>query len=150
MDSVIERLTLSQILELRSLASNIFIKDKVDIIIWYFSPSGEFLVKSLCFSVCLLFLKIPFFFRIWSSWIPTRISFYVWQVLPSILLVDATIIQDHIPFVSRCLCCLIPNLESIDHLLINSDSASHVWRRINNVYHVGWAYLVSISGVLSS
>lgn len=36
-----------------------------------------------------------------------------------------------------------------NHLLIYSDLASHIWRRANNKFDIGWSSTVNVSGVLS-
>ncbi|KAL2469600.1 Uncharacterized protein Adt_37736 [Abeliophyllum distichum] len=72
---------------------------------------------------------------IWSSIIPTTVSFFCWRLWQGLIPVDVVIqrrIGSHMA--SRCQCCSA--IETIQHLFIDSCIANQVWRHFFDIFHV--------------
>lgn len=64
---------------------------------------------------------------IWNSAIPPKISVFMWRALNKALPVDVMIQRKNISLASKCCCCSKPDIETIEHLFIFSETAIQVW-----------------------
>ncbi|KAF5201191.1 hypothetical protein FRX31_009221 [Thalictrum thalictroides] len=101
--------------------------------IWMASPDGKFSIKSYVHLVQSNQRRQSIFKNIWNSWIPTKVSFFIWKLLKGAIPVDSAITRCHIPIVSKCLCCSQPSEETSLHLFIQSDLAKPVWAHFNSL-----------------
>ncbi|KAL2540715.1 Uncharacterized protein Adt_01693 [Abeliophyllum distichum] len=72
---------------------------------------------------------------IWSSIIPTTVSFFCWRLWQGLIPVDVVIqrrIGSHMA--SRCQC--YSAIETIQHLFIDSSTADTVWRHFADIFHI--------------
>lgn len=65
--------------------------------------------------------------RIWSPWIPTKVSIFLWKVIHNCLPLDKKIKQSGIAICSKCRCCKDSREEDINHLFVGSELATKVW-----------------------
>ncbi|KAL9684647.1 hypothetical protein QQ045_022088 [Rhodiola kirilowii] len=64
---------------------------------------------------------------IWRSWIPPKISFFIWRLFQRAIPTDDAIKRVGIPIASRCVCCASPHEESANHLFFNGDWGRNLW-----------------------
>ncbi|KAL2491524.1 Uncharacterized protein Adt_27152 [Abeliophyllum distichum] len=72
---------------------------------------------------------------IWSSIIPTTVSFFCWRLWKGLIPVEVVIQRrfgSHMA--SRCQCCSA--IETIQHLFIDSCIANHVLRHFSDIFHI--------------
>lgn len=75
--------------------------------------------------------------KIWSKWLPLKISIFLWKMLHNVLRTDLKVRKKGILMPSRCYCCEeLPNHESSTYFLLCSKVAVKVW-----------AYFVKIMGM---
>ncbi|KAL2497862.1 Uncharacterized protein Adt_23412 [Abeliophyllum distichum] len=106
-----------------------------DQIVWTNTSDGRFVTKS-AWQLVRTGSTIQAVYRmIWSSIIPTTVSFFCWRLWQGLIPVDVVIqrwIGSHMA--SRCQCCLA--IETIQHLFIDSPTADTVWRHFADIFYI--------------
>ncbi|KAL2541802.1 Uncharacterized protein Adt_02780 [Abeliophyllum distichum] len=106
-----------------------------DQIVWTDTSDGRFVTKS-AWQLVRTGSTIQAVYRmIWSSIIPTTVSFFCWRLWQGLIPVDVVIqrrIGSHMA--SRCQCCSA--IETIQHLFIDSPTADTVWRHFADIFHI--------------
>ncbi|KAL2497433.1 Uncharacterized protein Adt_22983 [Abeliophyllum distichum] len=106
-----------------------------DQIVWTDTSDGRFVTKS-AWQLVRTGSTIQAIYRmIWSSTIPTTVSFFCWRLWQGLIPVDVVIqrrIGSHMA--SRCQCCSA--IETIQHLFIDSSTADTVWRHFADIFHI--------------
>ncbi|KAL2513416.1 Uncharacterized protein Adt_19016 [Abeliophyllum distichum] len=106
-----------------------------DQIVWTDTSDGRFVTKSAWQLVRTESTIQAVYRMIWSSIIPTNVSFFCWRLSQGLIPVDVVIqrrIGCHIA--SRCQCCSA--IETIQHLFIDSPTADTVWRHFADIFHI--------------
>lgn len=70
--------------------------------------------------------------RLWSNWLPTKISIHLWKILHNSLPVDSNIQRIGVNLCSACSCCQVTQRESMNHLFLHSDLASNIWSHFSS------------------
>ena len=112
--------------------------------------------KDGCFSVK-LFYKVLFgsnsiFFPhqlIWSTWVPTKMSFFAWEASWGKVLTLDQIKKRGRALANRCFLCGNDE-ETIDHLLLHSPVTRLLWDLLLAIFGVYWVFPKSVSETLIS
>lgn len=64
---------------------------------------------------------------VWKKVTSARVNAFTWKVYRGALPVDSNVQSRGIPIASRCVCCARPTVETLDHLLVNSNMARSMW-----------------------
>lgn len=70
----------------------------------------------------------------------SNISASMWHLLRHALPVDCSVQARGITLVSRCRCCVLPKLESLVHLFIQSKVATAVWKCFGEIFHLPFKF----------
>ncbi|GAV89822.1 zf-RVT domain-containing protein, partial [Cephalotus follicularis] len=73
---------------------------------------------------------------IWSSFIPTRIAFFIWKAAFNGISVDKNIQHRGISLASKCRCCPNSNIESLKHLMFQGEVVTNSWGYFSNVFNL--------------
>ncbi|KAL9671504.1 hypothetical protein QQ045_009073 [Rhodiola kirilowii] len=82
------------------------------------------------------------FKNIWQTWIPPKISVFIWEFFHKVTPTDDDVISLGIPIASKCVCCESPQVESTDHMFLSSNVAASLWRFLASVF---WGKCASFS-----
>lgn len=104
--------------------------------IWNLSSHGEFSTKSAWNGIRNSSSDWSIATHIWKSYIPCKISVFVWKLWNRGIPTNNRISQCSIPLVSKCSCCSTPSCESEDHLFKQSEMASTVWKYFADVFGI--------------
>lgn len=77
--------------------------------------------------------------RIWHKYLPFKMSFLVWRILKDKLPFDDTIMRFVHTFVSKCLCCLDFQKETLHYTFIGGKVASHIWKYFGGPLGISWS-----------
>ncbi|XP_042051500.1 uncharacterized protein LOC121796785 [Salvia splendens] len=112
-----------------AIMSTPILPDSPDVPRWTLSRGGNFSLSSAWDSNRARRPRIPALGDIWHGGISTTISVFMWRLISNRIPVDAKLQWRNISLASKCQCCpRQPGLESIQHLFINGQGASMVWR----------------------
>ncbi|KAL9659286.1 hypothetical protein QQ045_024091 [Rhodiola kirilowii] len=56
-----------------------------------------------------------------QNWIPSKISCFLWKIFLQVVPTEDNVRRAGVPIASRCVCCLVPSIESISHLFFDGD-----------------------------
>lgn len=62
--------------------------------------------------------------------------FVCWRARLKALPVDETIKGLGVPIVSKCECCVVPKVETLDHVLCDGEEARNVWNYFVAIFSV--------------
>ncbi|GMP50653.1 hypothetical protein CsSME_00017186 [Camellia sinensis var. sinensis] len=81
---------------------------------------------------------------IWVPGVPSKVVFFLWiAALGRNLTIDNLVHRGHVLVNRYCMCCM--DAESVDHLFLHCDVASHLWGLVCSLFGVVW---VQPQGVL--
>ncbi|KAL9667813.1 hypothetical protein QQ045_002181 [Rhodiola kirilowii] len=117
-------------LELASLSND------PDRLCWARSTDGRFSTKAFrrCLGSPMAHHKI--LAKAWHSWLPPRISVFIWRLHLQALSTDDNISQCGIPFPSKCRCCASPDVETLHHIFLDSDLARQIWTTGHRLFDI--------------
>ena len=98
-----------------------------DKLIWLHSASGLFSIQSTAAKLHLNCKKFRHARLIWSCFLPPKVSIFLWRVTWNGVAVDYNVQSKSIALLSKCNCCLQGHIETLEHLLFQSDLASSLW-----------------------
>lgn len=107
-------------------------QNKEDQSFWALSDNGKYTNKSAWNLVRKSSPKVQFIDKVWNSTIPFKMSFLVWRLWHSKLPFDDVIIKYGKQIVSRCNCCSNPNTNNINHVFVEGQAASYIWKLFGN------------------
>ena len=99
-----------------------------DKLIWLLLASGLFSIQSIAVKLHFNCKNSHHARLIWSAFLPTKVSLFLWRVTWNGVAVDYNVQSKSIIMVSKCNCCLQGHVETLEHLLFRSESASFLWR----------------------
>ncbi|KAG6658115.1 hypothetical protein CIPAW_04G137600 [Carya illinoinensis] len=115
------------------IASPVQILGGSDVRIWKPNPDGNFSTKSAWHLIREIGTICLWKKWLWHSMVPKKMSFVCWRAKKHVLPVDDIISKLGIPLASKCHCCVLPQQESIDHILCSGELAAMVWRYFADV-----------------
>ncbi|KAF5191157.1 Ribonuclease h domain, partial [Thalictrum thalictroides] len=116
--------------------------------VWPHDNSGDFTIKSFVRLCQGDHPKYPLLKRIWSAYIPTKVSFFIWKLLHGAIATDTAIKSCNVPLASRCQCCSLPSIETNHHLFLYSELAKELWRHFNTVFDIKWPRFYNLSTII--
>ncbi|KAF5203460.1 Reverse transcriptase zinc-binding domain, partial [Thalictrum thalictroides] len=116
--------------------------------VWPHDNSGDFTIKSFVRLCQGDHPKYPLLKRIWSAYIPTKVSFFIWKLLHGAIATDTAIKSCNVSLASRCHCCSLPSIETNHHLFLYSDLAKELWRHFNTVFDIKWPRFYNLSTII--
>ncbi|KAF5194192.1 hypothetical protein FRX31_016221 [Thalictrum thalictroides] len=125
-------------------------RSSTDTRIWMHTTGGKFTIKSYVQLIQGNQRRQGLFRNIWNSWIPTKVSFFIWKLLKGAIPVDSAITKCHIPIVSKCLCCTQSSEETSLHLFIQSDLAKPVWAHFNDLAGIQFPRFYNIGLIIKT
>lgn len=105
------------------IASSIQISSGIDVHIWQPNLDGSFSTKSAWHLIRAQGLGSLWRKWLWHKFVPKKMSLLCWRAKKQVLPVDDILIKLGISLVSKCHCCVLPQQESIDHILCSGDLA---------------------------
>ena len=112
--------------------------NEMDQACWCLEPSGQFSVKST-WEVIRPHKNLHTWGEgIWDSFLPTKISFFLWRVFWNRLPSDDRISQMGVYLCSKCCCCgNNPQTETLQHLLFYGEWATRAWNSFLKCFDMG-------------
>ncbi|KAL9658956.1 hypothetical protein QQ045_015584 [Rhodiola kirilowii] len=115
---------------LRDVVNNFHLSNKTDALLWRGCESGKFSTK-VCYEKLRKALpKSKLFKSIWHNWLPTKISAFLWRLWHRALPTDDNASRIGFHIVSKCWCCQSSQVETSEHIFINSDLAVQIWSHL--------------------
>lgn len=118
------------------------------------TPNGKFSVAEYVKSCRHPRPKKDWIDTVWNKFTSFRVNAFSWRVRRGALPMDRNIQTRGIPFVSRCVCCCSPKIETLDHLMLNSDIARFTWDHFahkiqvcQRAQSIGHMYRIWVNGV---
>ncbi|XP_019224305.1 PREDICTED: uncharacterized protein LOC109205994 [Nicotiana attenuata] len=96
--------------------------------IWTPTASGDFTCASAWHVIRQKKPKLLTNTLTWHKRIPFKWSFCLWRALRNKLPTDARVARFSNPTVSKCVCCIRPGFETVDHLFSTGHFAKTVWK----------------------
>ncbi|KAF6171951.1 hypothetical protein GIB67_011848 [Kingdonia uniflora] len=109
-----------------------YIGEEDDIAIWEPAKKGDFSIKSAWEFWRVADVETDRLQWVWYKVIPTKIQVFNWKVWKNIITVDSTIAK-FVCLPSKCSCCENNQYEIIDHLLVNGELATKIWRHFSSI-----------------
>lgn len=82
--------------------------------------------------------------RVWSNFIPTKVSIFSWRLLHEIVPADMVIRRLGIPITSKCVCCVHNSeCEELNHLFLLGELAQSVWKNFSIIFKMDLSRVVS-------
>ena len=107
-----------------------------DKLIWLHSASGQFSIQSTVSKHHLNYKKSRHAWLIWSAFLPSKVSLFLWRLSWNGLAVDYNVQSKSIALVSKCNFCLQCQIEMLEHLFFQSDLATFLCRFFGNLLQV--------------
>ncbi|KAL9688448.1 hypothetical protein QQ045_032869 [Rhodiola kirilowii] len=101
---------------------------------WKGAASGILTVKNVLLARRTAGPHKLIFKNIWQTWIPPKISVFIWKFFHKVTPTDDAVISLGIPIALKCVCCESPQVESADHMFLSSDVAAPLWRFLASVF----------------
>ncbi|XP_027120509.2 uncharacterized protein [Coffea arabica] len=101
--------------------------EEQDELVWRHTVSGRFSLASAFQEVRRASHYSVLHSRVWHSWLPLKISFFMTRLLLGKLPVTAALGRVGVHLASKCLCCLEGAEETLDHVFSEGDIAREVW-----------------------
>lgn len=98
-------------------------ESRADQLIWDKDPSGVVTTRFFWNSFIPVSIPLRKFEVLWQSWIPLKVSCFLWKILHSALPTDDNVMRAGIHMASMCVCCSTPVCESMDHLFLHGNMA---------------------------
>lgn len=73
---------------------------------------------------------------IWHKYVNPKASILNWKIINKALPVDVMIQSRKVSLASKCVCCVNPNIETLDHLFVTSDMAVRVWTYFGGILNI--------------
>ncbi|KAL0447058.1 UNVERIFIED_CONTAM: hypothetical protein Slati_1833700 [Sesamum latifolium] len=109
-----------------------FDEEEVDRPWWKGQSDGAFSVKSAWNLVRMPGIRRPLLNELWHPIVMPSMSIFSWRLLNNFIPVDARLKEKGMVIVSKCCCC--ENIETIEHLFLNSSSVKEVWIYFGNLF----------------
>ena len=103
------------------------INEDDDKCVWTASSNGSFSLKSAWEEIRRKKNVIGSSKFIWHPCVPLKWSIITWRSLLKSLPLDDCITKRGFQLAFKCNCCLSPQVETVDHVFANSDTAEEVW-----------------------
>jgi ribonuclease HI len=110
------------------------IADKDDRPVWKPASSGAFSAKDAWNTVRRHGILFPAAAFLWSSYTPVKWSFTTWRAWMNRMPVDDLMQSRGVALVSKCHCCIAPQIETLDHVFASSQIASQVWKYFGSIF----------------
>lgn len=115
-------------MEIHNIISSISLEPAMlDTLVWKGSTTGSFNSGVFWQATRTKFPLVQWHKHTWNTWLPPKISVFMWKLLHNAIPVDENIRRLNMPVVSKCSCCVNPQSESISHLFVSGDLAQKVW-----------------------
>ncbi|KAF5446730.1 hypothetical protein F2P56_032333 [Juglans regia] len=98
-----------------------------DVLVWMKENNGSFSTKSAWDCIRIQAPPLNWAHWIWHNHIPKKMSIMMWKASNNCLSVDAKIQMAGIPMVSKCNCCVLGNMEDLNHVLCSGEFARQLW-----------------------
>lgn len=129
---------------------DIIFTQKEDFMACTLNSSGAIKIADIYNAIRVTKPKVRWYKFIWNILVPTKYSVFIWRCFNFALPVDVLIQRRNVSLASKCTCCNIPNIETIDHLLVYSETASYIWNyymavsfmffAIINLFMISWIF----------
>ncbi|KAL9676080.1 hypothetical protein QQ045_004293 [Rhodiola kirilowii] len=113
--------------EICTLIDSIQLNDTPDTLKWKYTKDGNFSNKVCYDKIRDHWPKEKLFKHTWRSWIPPKISIFLWRLWHQALPTDDNLAKVGISGASKCWCCSKPKSETVEHLFILGEYAAQVW-----------------------
>ncbi|KAL0312659.1 UNVERIFIED_CONTAM: putative ribonuclease H protein [Sesamum radiatum] len=111
-----------------------FDEEEVDRPWWKGQSDGAFSIKSAWNLERMPGIRRPLFNELWHSTVMPSMSIFAWRLLNNFIPVDARLKEKGMVIVSKCCCC--ENIETIEHVFLNSSSVKEVWNYFGNLFNL--------------
>ncbi|KAJ6802965.1 uncharacterized protein M6B38_366310 [Iris pallida] len=112
----------------KSMLDVMVLNNDKDRICWMLNEDGEFSTKSYWDYYRIRNTPSSWSKFYWNKFIQPRVGAFLWRLSRNAIPVDARLVSMGFQLASRCSCCANPELESIDHLFVRSETATKVWK----------------------
>ncbi|KAL9686221.1 hypothetical protein QQ045_023676 [Rhodiola kirilowii] len=113
--------------EICTLIDSIQLNDTPDTLKWKYTEDGNFSNKVCYDKIRDHWPKEKLFKHTWRSWIPPKISIFLWRLWHQALPTDDNLAKVGISGASKCWFCSKPKSETVEHLFILGEYAAQVW-----------------------
>ncbi|KAH6807932.1 hypothetical protein C2S51_029040 [Perilla frutescens var. frutescens] len=103
---------------------------------WNLTSTGEFPLTSTWDQVRYRRPERAIFGSFWHDCLTPTISIFLWRLTHDHISVDVRLQSHRIHLASRCQCCVVPPVESIEHVFLWFESAKSVWAYVANWFHI--------------
>lgn len=119
-----------------STLDKIIINEEPDRIIWTNTQHGYFSTSSYWELYRIRHDKCSWSRYCWNKYIPSRIGFFLWRLSRNALPVEAKLRSMGFSLPSKCVCCVNPAVETLDHLFVAGEVASGIWQHFAGLFQL--------------
>ena len=132
----------------RRLHGQVLRRDDEDVMSWWASKKGLFIVKSFYSSLSLCNARMFHSGIVWNPWAPNKVSFFAWEDIWGRILTLGQLKRSYF-LPNRCYLCKVEE-KSANHLHFHCPKAAMIWQLIFALFGVQWVMPSSIKETILS